>query len=702
MNINLFESKQYILQTACAFSTISENERPNARRRLNNDEQGNQRAETTKNDAGHFAQITSKVLEILKIYPHLNNPDQMGNQLKEIRDRIVKISPTCITDEFKLFSKLIDIPVITVSASDYAFTVNSALLIFRSEKIKRTWRFEGIDDPSRLQLTDFTSEEILRAVHCLETGETQELTLENSWRLLHLADYLVIPKLLEAAQTILLKHFSSLKAMTPEDMEQIVTLLNQELINNYPELKSTLENCISQFFNQSFQFRLSRDYLAIKRQIKKLTQPIKLKLNCPNDLQLAQIKKLPLSEITFKNCKNLTYECWQILIEIKELRSVHFCKAPWVNDYFFEKVSQIQSIKELGFSDCPQITNEGVAQLSDDLHELVLSNCSGITDESSEKFKKMTQLRRLSLENTFIGDLTIEALNNEMEWLEVSKNLKITDRSAAKFKLMTRLQHLSIYDTSIGDTTVTALSNEIKGLELQRCRGVTDQSAEKFKKMTQLKRLAVDGTSIGDLTIEALNNEMEWLTASRCHQITDRSAEKLKQMTRLQQLSLFYTSIGDTTVHVLSNEIKVLSLNGCRGLTDQSAEKFKKMTNLTMLYLDYTSIGDTTLASINNKIHTLSIKSCPNVTDRSAEKFKQMTLLRNISLDSTHVGEETIKALNSNLELLGLRSCQNISDSSLPYIGNMKRLKNLRIIGTQISSQAYENLRQQLPGTVIE
>jgi hypothetical protein len=560
MNINLFESKQYILQTASAFSTISENERPTARRRLINDDQGSSRAETTKTDVGHFAQITSKVLEILKIYPHLNASDQMGTQLKEIRDRIVKISPTFITDEFKLFSKLIDTPVITVSASDYAFNVNSALLVFRSEKTKTGWRFEGIDDPSKLHLTDFSAEEILRAVHFLETGETQQLTLENSLRFLSLGDFLVIPKLLEATQRMLQQHFSSLKTMTEGDMEKIVAWLNQELINQYPQLKSTLENCISQFFNQLFQSGPSNDYLAIKRQIKKLIQPITLNLESPTDLQLTQIKKLPLCSIKILNCQNLTPQCWQMLSEIKELRSVQFFKALWVDDQFLAKLFQNQGIKNLSLSHCPQITDAGVAHLPNDLHQLLLSHCAGVTDESAEKFKKMTQLRALSLIKTSVGNLTIEALNNEIETLSTTYNHKITDRSAEKLKQMTKLRKLHLNNTSISDSMINALSNDIQHLGLHGCKGVTDHSAEKFKKMTQLTQITLDFTTVSDITLQALSDNLEMLGLLGCRNITDTSIPIIVNMKRLKSLRIGGTQVSNQGLENLRQKRPTLNI----------------------------------------------------------------------------------------------------------------------------------------------
>nr|MBA2367787.1 BTB/POZ domain-containing protein [Candidatus Protochlamydia sp.] len=507
--------------------------------------------EVTQCNTEQFAEIISKVMQILQQHPKLL--EYQNHSLTTIKNRIQILSHTFETVEFKIFSKLVQNPTMELIGNNGSCKVNSALLYVSSKVIEKKFSSNGKDKLDRFALNQFSSEEIEKAVRLLEKDYSGQIEIDDVQSYLALTDYLDISCITQALEGYFLK----IERLTENNTGQIISLLNGDMIDHYPKIKTKLEQLISRFFLEAFENSIQENYFNIKCAIESLSKPISIDFSNGklNDFQLAHIEKIPVKSLHLKNCPNLTFRCSHVINEIQGLEEIIISDNLWVDNNFLKHLSKISSLKKLCLNS-NKITDEGIEHLSDQLISLTISGCRGVTDGSAVKLGQMAGLKNLLLQDTCIGDATVNSLNNGIEVLGLIGCKGVTDGSAVKFGQMVGLKKLVLQGTSIGDATVNALSNGIEKLFLMGSLGVTDGSAPKLGQMVGLKKLDLSSTSIGDATVNALSNGMEILSLNGCRGVTDGSAVKLGQMAGLKILGLNQTAISDATVNSLSNGIQ--------------------------------------------------------------------------------------------------------------------------------------------------
>ncbi|MBA2369297.1 MAG: BTB/POZ domain-containing protein [Candidatus Protochlamydia sp.] len=680
MNLyNLNESLAYIHYTAQDLLE-DQNAHDEKRRRISSTSTISQK-EVTQCNTEQFSEIIFKMMQILHQYPKLL--EYQNYDLTTIKNRVKILSPTYETAEFKLFSKMVQNPTIELVGNNGSCKVNTALLYVSSKVIEKKFSSNGNDKLDRYELNQFSGEEIEKAVRLLEKDYSGQIEIDDVQSYLALTDYLDISCITQALEG----YFSKIERLTENNAGQIISLLNGDMIDHYPVIKTKLEQLISRFFIEAFENSMEDNYFKIKNTIECLSKPISIDFSNGkmNDFHLAHIEKIPVKSLNLTNCSNLTFSCLHVIKEIVGLEKIILSNNLWVDNKFLEHLPKISTLKGLGLNSCTKITDEGIEHLSDQLVNLHINGCRDVTDRSAVKLGQMAGLKSLELSHTSIGDATVNVLSDGIHNLFLKGCQGVTDGSALKLGQMAGLKNLDLCDTSIGDATVNALSSGIEILVLSGCRGLTDGSADKLGQMAGLKFLVLNQTAIGDATVNALSDGIQRLFLNGCQGVTDGSADKLGQMAGLKTLDLSSTSIGDTTVNFLSNGIEHLDLTGCRGVTDGSAVKLGQMAGLKILALNRTSIGDATVNVLSNGIERLGLRGCRGVTDGSAVKLGQMANLKILGLSHTSIGDATVNALSNVICKLILNGCQRVTNGSAAKLGQMVKLQSLDVRNTLLT-----------------
>ena len=323
----------------------------------------------------------------------------------------------------------------------------------------------------------------------------------------------------------------------------------------------------------------------------------------------------------------------------------------------------------MNFSDCKQISNEGVKDLM------------------SQGLKHFTQLTSLNLDferpgwndavlETVVSDLASEGLKHFTQLsslsLDFSGCYKITDKgiqnlASQGLKHLTQLTSLTLnlYNSNISDD------------------GVKNLASEGLKHLTQLSSLS--------------------LSISRCYQITKKgiqnlASQGLKHLTQLTSLTLYF----DNLWYINDNGVRNLASEGLRHLTqltsltldfdhsfvtdegvkNLASEGLRHLTHLTSLTLDFSNLwirneGVKNLGSKGLKhltqLNSLSLdfRDCFGITDEgmhnlASQGLKYLTQLNSLSLDFRGCSEITDEGMH-NLASQGLKHLAQINSLSLSF-----------------------------------
>ncbi|XP_022729409.1 F-box/LRR-repeat protein 3-like isoform X2 [Durio zibethinus] len=269
------------------------------------------------------------------------------------------------------------------------------------------------------------------------------------------------------------------------------------------------------------------------------------------------------------------------------------------------------SIKELSFSKCIGLTDEGLSflvQSHKELRKLDITCCRKITYTSIDSItKSCTSLKSLRMESCslvpkeafiLIGERCsyleeLDATDNEIDdegLKSISRCLKlsilklgicsnISDEGLAKVgSCCSMLKELDLYRSiEISDAGIAAIGDGCPALEMINIAyndKITDNSLISLSKCSMLKALEIRGcpgiSSIGLSAIAVGCKQLAVLDIKKCFNINDNGMLPLAQFSQnLQQINLSYCSVTDVGLVALAsiNHLQNMTILHLAGLT---------------------------------------------------------------------------------------------------------------------------------------
>ena len=394
------------------------------------------------------------------------------------------------------------------------------------------------------------------------------------------------------------------------------------------------------------------------------------------------------------------------------------------------------SVSTLDLSSCTRISDkscEQIAASSPNLLHISFSNCPQITSEGIKSIAmKCSNLESINLEKCNIDDVAVFELVHHCKGL-VSVNLtgcvNIKAESMKEIVKCPKLQILSCKNcTQITENVFEELTDKLMKLDLSDCDQITDSAVRNIaKKSIELKTLKLSGTEITDKSIDEITTcpKLEELKLSGCEKISDCAIITLaKHCSNLIRLDLSNCNVTPSAFDLSSvpshhfHNLQELNLQSCKNVTDETLSRISAYSqNLISLNLsNCNEITDSGLEKIAEKCHLIQkliLDSCVKVTDKSIKFVTQgCPLLRKINLSRCQITDSSLDALSSrcqkieeldisycesitdasfrniygfeqHLEILNINQLPNITSTSLIHIAKCSKLKSLHVAGSK-------------------
>lgn len=183
---------------------------------------------------------------------------------------------------------------------------------------------------------------------------------------------------------------------------------------------------------------------------------------------------------------------------LSKLRELSLNKASIQNVPGLENLTQLKSLFLRGSS----IKNEGLEKLSQasGLIELDLSGCRSLQDKDMKVWNGLTQLQRVSLSGTSLGDQMLKSLSES----DVCKTIQsfnlsqtsITDGGLRTLPVLPEMYHLELNQTAITDSLLSDLKRhpKLKLLYLKQT-AVTDSGLQTLQDAPALTNVMIEETA---------------------------------------------------------------------------------------------------------------------------------------------------------------------------------------------------------------
>lgn len=351
----------------------------------------------------------------------------------------------------------------------------------------------------------------------------------------------------------------------------------------------------------------------------------------------------------------LTDEDLRQILKIDKLTSLTLSDANLTDNGL--KLLAASSLSYLKITNCRLITDDGLDSLVEakKLSQLHLSGCSQITDVGLQHLTACQWLWEIDVRQTKV---TAEGIH---EFQAISQRCKVEadagkfgpaketppftadkDRDAATWALDVGGQ---VHLLTNGRQRNVTLAKDIPpgvfrvvAVNLQDCDAVRDIDLVRLTPLSDLKRLNLSGTQVGDAGIAHIQGvtSLEFLVLNDT-KVTDAGAKYLRRLKSVQALGLVNTA-----------------------MSDESLTHFSKLHSLQALGLTGTKVTGTGLAHLKNLANLQIVElSQTKITDEGAAALALLTQLTTLDLHATQISEAGLEKLAALKGLSGLRLTQS-------------------------------------------
>lgn len=376
--------------------------------------------------------------------------------------------------------------------------------------------------------------------------------------------------------------------------------------------------------------------------------------------------------------------------------------------------------------------------------EIILS---GVNVKDVSAVKKFTSLRRITLAETAVSDLsplaetdveevvisTAEALDNLSDLKNVETLKKLTINNCTKildFSVIAEcknLQTLVIKDSGLYNIDFLKEMSSLERLEL-KAKGVRDVAV--LKELTFLKSLKLEGNKrfgeieflsgftaleelkITDLEIKDISPVASLVSLEKLdfssNNIEDVSP--LADLKEMKELNLAANDIKDISPLKAMKKLEKLYIEGCL-VTDidvvknlknlkelyissnkiSSFSPIEKLTSLTSFFADNCGVDDITpLKGLDNLIHL----QLSNNKIKDISPLNGKTKIIQLGLSYNNFEDASVISHMKDIITLDLSYCKNIRD--IHFASELKEMSNLNLDGTRLDDEEVEHLRSHL------
>jgi hypothetical protein len=235
-----------------------------------------------------------------------------------------------------------------------------------------------------------------------------------------------------------------------------------------------------------------------------------------------------------------------------------------------EKLHHLAALKRLRVLNLghSRVTDAGLEHLGglNELHDLDLAGCTGVTDKGLDYLKGMP-LQRLILHGVRVTDAGLAKLKDfdQLQTLNLGCTL-VTDAGLDRLRGLKHLRNLTLLSTKVTDAGLEKVKDwpQLESLDLTETE-VTNAGLEKLKALPHLESLILNGshqegnrvTDAGLAHLKGLS-QLKVLSLSS-EKITDAGLANLKGLSQLRELYLQNTQVTDQGVKELQE-----ALPGCK------------------------------------------------------------------------------------------------------------------------------------------
>lgn len=330
----------------------------------------------------------------------------------------------------------------------------------------------------------------------------------------------------------------------------------------------------------------------------------------------------------------------------------------------------------------------------------------------AEVMKGLAACKKLSIENTDFVDADMAVLA-EMPWVEeltLRRNTYQGVETLSYVAKMPKLRNLVLLYGNFNDDAVLQLADvkTLRLLDLRGCSAVTDRGLGVLKELPNLIVVKLRCTAVTNLGVENVRGKkLKTFDIQDSQMFDDKAVEILLEMAdSLQELTIMrciaLSNEGVKKMTALKN-VRRLNLRG-NSLGDSGMAGLAGMRDLELVCLSETYVKDDGMKHLEgmDKIKTLDLWHT-KVGDAGLDVIGKLTSLTSLSLMTTRVTDAGVKKLTglTNLTHLNLNET-SITNESVETLSQMKSLKTLCVKSTMLTNKGIRELKEALPGCVVE
>jgi RNA polymerase sigma factor (sigma-70 family) len=417
--------------------------------------------------------------------------------------------------------------------------------------------------------------------------------------------------------------------------------------------------------------------------------------------------------------------------------------AGQLTDSVLHQVSGLEHVTYLDLSDCPAVTDDGLAVLARcvELEHLDVSGTSitnaglrvlaslprlrvfearhlgAVSDEGASHLREAPALERVNLMGTASGDGAIRALAGKENLREIFLGNAITD---AGISALSDVPNLHKWRGKSPDMSL--LSGEARGnfLWISLASRITDKGLRSIGALNGLGGLSLFGGGTGtfDMSRSTVTSDglasltglphLEWLgcAAALCD---DAAMRHVAGMPALRFLMCQDTVAGDAGFSALADSPSIEFVWGrrCHNLGPTGFTRLSTMPNLRGLAVSCRNLGPTGLSVLPEfprlgefvpidvtdqgfehigqcvRLEALHCMYCQTITDRAAEFIRHLRSLRDYRAWNTSATDRTLQILAEirSLEHIRISGCTSMSDRGLRALVELPRLRAIELHG---------------------
>jgi Leucine-rich repeat (LRR) protein len=290
----------------------------------------------------------------------------------------------------------------------------------------------------------------------------------------------------------------------------------------------------------------------------------------------------------------------------------------------------------------------------------------------------------------------------------------ITDDDLSKLAELTELRKINLSDTKIGDIGFANLRalQRVTHLNCFHCPYITDGAVAYIKQWQNLEYLNLQGSEVTSRVFELISGMKKLKSLDvGFSRVNDDGLDALASLEELQELHIGGDKMTGLALPLLRllPALKHLNVNGSQRtdsgrwglmLTDVNIDAIAALTQLETLNMGGAIVSDVGMKALQSLVNlqTLDI-SRMDITAGSLEPLAKLPKLRRLSLwQSVRIDDKAAQHLLAmkSLEVVDLGDT-SVTDAMLDQLEGMKTLKRLFVGGTKVTPARVEQFRKARP-----